>query len=99
MSNRALPSTNPPAVARRDLAHLDPELRQILGSPPLYEGESEENYDHLYERLRSTVSPADVIEELWVRDVVDLVWETLRLRRLKARLMDAAAEAGRRTTP
>jgi hypothetical protein len=75
-------------------AALDPELRQILGPPPLFEGESEAAYHQLYDRLRSAVSPKDVIEEIWVRDLADLVWETNRLRRLKAKLMDAARWQG-----
>jgi hypothetical protein len=40
------------------------------------------------------VAPEDVIEELWVRDLVDLTWETMRLRRRKAKLMDAARPEG-----
>jgi hypothetical protein len=35
-----------------------------------------------------------MIEEMWARDVTDLFWETLRLRRLKATLMKAAAPLG-----
>ena len=31
---------------------------------------------------------------MWVRDVLDLLWETTRLRRLKAELMHAAAHEG-----
>ncbi len=42
-------------------------------------------------RIRSAVAPNDIIEEIWARDVLDLLWETLRLRRLKAKLMRAAA--------
>ena len=78
----------------RNVAALEPELREIFGPPPLYEGESEESYNRLHDRIRLAVLPGDVIEEIWVRDVVDLVWETLRLRRLKATLMDAAASKG-----
>jgi hypothetical protein len=40
------------------------------------------------------VKPGDVLEEIWVRDAVDLVWETFRLRRLKATLMRTAAPEG-----
>ena len=31
-----------------------------------------------------------MLEEIWVRDVVDLTWETLRMRRLKAALLASA---------
>src|SRR4051812_42804508 len=40
------------------------------------------------------VKPSDVIEEFWVRDVVDLMWETLRLRRLKDNLLTASMAEG-----
>jgi hypothetical protein len=33
----------------------------------------------------------DIFEEIWVRDIVDLVWEAFRLRRLKACLMTTGA--------
>lgn len=94
MPSRALPPVKRPSVSRRDPSDLDPEIRRLLGPPALHDGESEEDYNHLHERLRSAVLPADVIEELWVRDVADLAWEALRLRRLKAKLMDGAAAAG-----
>ena len=42
------------------------------------------------------VKPADIIEEFWTRDVVDLIWETGRLRRLKAKLMSSSAHKGLR---
>jgi hypothetical protein len=40
------------------------------------------------------VKPADILEEVWVRDVVDLVWEILRLRRLKTSLLTVSAHKG-----
>jgi hypothetical protein len=35
------------------------------------------------------VNPSDVIEEIWTRDVVDITWEVLPWRRLKAGLLTA----------
>lgn len=63
------------------------ELNSLLGPPPLLEGEDASAYEELRWRIRNSVAPEDVIEELWVRDVIDLLWETLRLRRIKAKLM------------
>ena len=51
-------------------------------------------YDELLARVSGAVKPSDVLEEIWVRDVVDLVWEALRLRRLKADLIAANAHEG-----
>jgi hypothetical protein len=57
----------------------------------LIEGEDAGAYDELLIRISTAVRPADIFEEIWVRDVVDLVWEALRLRRLKACAMTAGA--------
>src|SRR5262249_13762352 len=35
-----------------------------------------------------------VLEEAWVRDTVDLIWEAVRLRRLKAALMTSSVADG-----
>jgi hypothetical protein len=66
----------------------------LFGAPPLTGFEDAAAYDELLARIAGAVKPADVIEEMWVRDVVDLAWETLRLRRLKALLLTAAAPEG-----
>ena len=41
---------------------------------------------------RKAVSPADAIEAIWTKDVVDKIWEVHRLQRLKARLLEAGRE-------
>jgi hypothetical protein len=71
---------------RRELA--------LFGPPPLIEGEDPVAYDELLARVASAVSPSDIIEEILVRDFVDLDWEVSRLRRLKASLMSATAYTG-----
>jgi hypothetical protein len=71
-----------PASARR----LAP-----FGPPPLIEGEDRAAYDEFLARVSAAVKPVDILEEIWVRDIVDLEWEVLRLRRLKAALMTASA--------
>ena len=66
----------------------------FLGPAPLIAGESAASYDELLARITATLRPSDVLEEIWVRDAVDLVWEALRLRRLKSHLMTASAHEG-----
>jgi hypothetical protein len=68
----------------------------LFGPPPLLEGEDTAAYDELLVRISGAVKPADILEEIWVRDVVDLVWEAFRLRRLKANLMTVVAHEGLR---
>jgi hypothetical protein len=60
----------------------------------LLENEDAAAYDEIFARISAVVKPADFLEEIWVRDVVALVWEAFRLRRLKTRLMEAAAPRG-----
>ena len=66
----------------------------VLGPAILVAGESSEAYDSLFARIRAVVEPADMLEEIWVRDVTDLAWEVSRLRRIKAHLMQACAHEG-----
>ena len=66
----------------------------LLGPPPLFDGEDTAAYDELLARISGAVKPSDIFEEIWVRDIVDLVWEAFRLRRLKANLMTATAYKG-----
>jgi hypothetical protein len=55
----------------------------LLGPPALITGEDPAAYEDLRARISAAVKPADFLEEIWVRDVVDLTWDTLRMRRLK----------------
>jgi hypothetical protein len=66
----------------------------FAGPVRLIAGENASAYDDLLVRVTAALKPADIIEQIWVRDVVDLVWDTLRLRRLKASLLAARAHAG-----
>jgi hypothetical protein len=74
-----------PGGASQPLATLS-----LLGPPPLIKGENARSYDELLARICETLQPSDSLEEIWIRDVVDLVWETFRLRRMKASLMTDA---------
>lgn len=66
----------------------------IFGPAPLLEGEDAAAYDELLARVSGAVKPTDILEEVWVRDVVDLTWEVFRMRRLKVNLMKANAHKG-----
>ena len=68
--------------------------RALLGPRPLIDGEDGTNYDVILERISVDVAPKDFVEEIWVRNIVDLVWESIRLRHLKSQLLRAAAHEG-----
>jgi len=66
------------------------DAQALLGRPPILQGEDGRAYAELLARVRADVRPRDVLEEFWVRDILDLLWETLRLRRMKASLVAVA---------
>jgi hypothetical protein len=66
----------------------------LFGPPPLIPGEEKKDYEALLTRVTDAVLPADHIEQILVRDVVNLVWEALRLRRLKAKFLEAVEYEG-----
>ena len=88
MSNTQAPATVPADLPER------PGRLVLFGVPPVIAGENEEAYRQLYVQISATVKPSDILEQIWVADAVDLTWEGLRLRRLKASLMMATAHQG-----
>jgi hypothetical protein len=59
----------------------------LFGSPQLLEGEDAAAYDELLGRVSAAVKPVDIIDEMFIADVVSLEWEVLRWRRLQSSLM------------
>ena len=66
----------------------------FFGPPPLLKGEDPAAYDELLARISGAVEPLDKLEEIWMREVVDHVWDARRLRRLKSGLIDASIHKG-----
>jgi hypothetical protein len=66
----------------------------FLGPPALVVGEESAAYDAFLARVTGALKPGDILEEIWVREIVDLVWEGFRLRRAKANLLTRCARAG-----
>src|SRR5437667_1483939 len=86
-----------PVLAEASQFPPSPNLRQTLAyiaPAPVIPGEVVSNYDTLLARVSGAVNPADILEEMWVRDIVDLMWDTIRLRRLKAALLTSSAHKG-----
>ena len=71
-----------------------PSAAETLGPPPLIPGEERAGYETMLARVTEAVRPDGIVEEAWVRDVVDLIWDAVRWRRLKAALMTASADSG-----
>jgi hypothetical protein len=69
-----------------------PNLDAILGKPPVLPNEDAEAYEKLNDQFRRAVNPQDVIEEILLRDVVDITWEIQRLKDYKMQLLQAKRE-------
>ena len=61
----------------------------LFGPPLLLEGEDADAYQALQARIHAAVQPRDIIEEIFVNDVIALQWEILRWRGLKRSLVSA----------
>lgn len=59
-------------------------LRALFGRRVFMPGEASADYNALYEQIRRAAAPCDGLEEIWVRDVVDEVWQCIRLKRMRA---------------
>ena|SRR5271157_5852942 len=75
---------------------IDERSEHPFGPPPLIEGEDQAAYDDFLASISAAVQPRDFLEKMWVRDVVDLSWETRRMRRLKASLLTSHPSRGLR---
>jgi hypothetical protein len=73
---------------------LPPPPAALAGTPPLVAGENPTSYDELLARVTATLQPADVVEQMFIREIVDLAWEVHRMRRLKTNLMASLAHEG-----
>jgi hypothetical protein len=65
----------------------------LFGPPPILEGEDAAAYDELVTRMIEDVKPRDIIEKILIRDIVDLQWQIIRLRRFGCKLLAAAMTA------
>jgi hypothetical protein len=55
----------------------------LFGPPLLLEGEDATAYDEFLARFRAGVKPVDIIDDIYIADVVPSEWEVLRWRRWK----------------
>ena len=73
-------------VMKKKLAPLD----SILFSSPVLITENQEEFDKVLEALAQDLAPRNTVEKWFVADIAYLVWETLRLRRVKAAVWNMA---------
>jgi hypothetical protein len=78
--------------ADEHLSLVSAAIDRVVAIAPaqLLPGEKRADYVDVALRIVRAAQPTDAIEEFLVRDVVDLTWEVLRLRRVKAGILRAS---------
>lgn len=82
----SVPRQNHIAVARPSKVATN----SMFGPAPVLESEDSNAYNQLLERVSASVKPADIIEDIWVRDFVDLSWEIARYQSYRSLALKAA---------
>src|SRR5215218_2177487 len=67
-------------------------LGSLFAKRPLILGEDEAAYDKLMSTITSAVKPTDILDEILVKDIVDLTWNIERFERLKDSLLLVASK-------
>jgi len=90
------PNSSPPSLASsRGSSSVSSLDRVIAIAPaPLLPGENKADYITIAKRIVSASRPRDAIEELLIRDVIDLSWEILGVRRVKSSILKASMTYG-----
>jgi hypothetical protein len=83
-------ATQPPRLPQAPQPPQPPRPLTVLGSPALVEGEDAGLYNDLLARVSGHLKPRDIFEEIWTREIVDLVWEAERWRRYLASFLNTA---------
>jgi hypothetical protein len=64
------------------------DLDRLLGDAPLVGDEKQEDYDAFYNAIVSTLTQPDVINQLYLKDFVDLSWQIRRERLILSDLIN-----------
>jgi hypothetical protein len=76
--------------------HDQDVLGRVIGvaPAPLLPNENQADYAGIAARIADASRPTDAIEDFLVRDVIDLTWEIVRLRRVKTGIIRASTSVG-----
>ncbi|MDB5594043.1 MAG: hypothetical protein JWM36_1004 [Hyphomicrobiales bacterium] len=85
------PTSQKDKTPRKDTVVLAPALDSLLGPPALLDGEDLNDYQAFHRRILDVVQPKDIIEELWVRDLVERSWDVNRFRTWKSKILAVCA--------
>jgi hypothetical protein len=84
-------------VARRAKTSAAPhavDVHTIFGAPILLEGEDPAQYEALAGHFRACIKPRDFLEAMWVHEMINYTWESVRYRRAKTSLLCSSEYRG-----
>ena len=87
MTRKAAKTHRLPAPMFEGAVPLRADVAAILGPPPLLAGEDPDHYDALHDRLRVAIAPMDIVDEMFLRTIANLMWESMRLWRQRAAIL------------
>jgi hypothetical protein len=69
---------------------LQKHSHTLRSKPPLLLTESQSEFDDLAASFRNEILPRGTIEQIYFDDIIESVWEILRLRRCKTAIVNIA---------
>jgi hypothetical protein len=69
------------------------ELRSLFKAPRLLPGESQSDYAAIRQMMIDEVAPQSSIEWLWTIDLIEMSWDVVRYRSLRAKVLEVYREA------
>jgi hypothetical protein len=67
-----------------EITQIPPVIEELWKNASVFQSEDSEAYKRLWLEIAKSLRPTDIIEWLWIKDVLDFSWEIFRLRRVKA---------------
>lgn len=75
---------------RKSSKNVEKTFSDLMGPPPLLSDEDPAQYFALYQTLRLKLEPRDILEEFYVRQVMDDAWLVIRYRRMNSHILSMA---------
>src|SRR6476659_7109612 len=72
------------------------ELNEVLGKPPLLNGEDRDKSKKLRIIVREALRPKDVFDELNVREIASAIWEADRFKKMRQAFLESKYPAAYR---
>lgn len=84
-------STNQPSVTSEKMV-IPEALHCLFEKPPVLATENREDYQALLTRITAALRPQSDFEWIWMKDYVDLTWESRRYKIAKTLFLESAIE-------